>query len=459
MYKSKKEARKSLMDAGLSEDSANNQIKGNDVWKDLPEEPEVIAASAEDVEKGMNEQRTEITNLKTENAELKTSVSDMQKSLDKVNEKLSDRTVVEFPKEDKVYDYINVADFMMDVAKAGTQSASPTARLEKSQAAMIHRTAGTPSQETSLDSAGGFLVPEQYSANLMSIALEKSDFMGKATSLPIATDSIGIPFIDGFDHSSGSIRGNVQMKWTAELADKTATDIVVGKITLTLNELTGLSYVSDKLLNTSAISLEPLINKVFPEAMAWELDYVILNGTGAGQPVGVNACPAMISVPKVADQDADTIVFDNIANMYMRNYFKNSAIWVTNHDTFVQLSKLNLQADGNTAFPVFLPGGSIAGVPYNTIYNRPVLFTEHAPTLGDAGDIMFIAFSEYLVGLKSGRGAGLQTATSMHVKFIENQQAFRFVLLVDGQPWWKSALTPRVSDKTLSPFTRTAERA
>jgi len=40
----------------------------------------------------------------------------------------------------------------------------------------------------------------------------------------------------------------------------------------------------------------------------------------------------------------------------------------------------------------------------------------------------------------------------MHLSFNTDETAFRAVMRNDGQPWWKSTLTPKFDTNTLSPF-------
>jgi len=56
---------------------------------------------------------------------------------------------------------------------------------------------------------------------------------------------------------------------------------------------------------------------------------------------------------------------------------------------------------------------------------------------------------------------GIQEASSIHVAFLTDQTVFRFVMRVDGQPSWASALTPFQSTTTtgtVSPFVALAAR-
>jgi len=47
---------------------------------------------------------------------------------------------------------------------------------------------------------------------------------------------------------------------------------------------------------------------------------------------------------------------------------------------------------------------------------------------------------------------GMQADSSIHVAFLTGEQAFRFTLRLDGQPFWKSPLTPYKGTTTVSPF-------
>jgi HK97 family phage major capsid protein len=82
------------------------------------------------------------------------------------------------------------------------------------------------------------------------------------------------------------------------------------------------------------------------------------------------------------------------------------------------------------------------------LFGRPVIETEYNPNLGTLGDILLASPSQYALIAK----AGIQAASSIHVKFVEDETAFRFVYRVDGQPIWASAVTAFDGTNTVSPF-------
>jgi hypothetical protein len=55
--------------------------------------------------------------------------------------------------------------------------------------------------------------------------------------------------------------------------------------------------------------------------------------------------------------------------------------------------------------------------------------------------------------------AGIKKDTSIHVRFNYDEQVFRFVVRVDGQPILNSPITPANGTNTLSPFVALATRA
>jgi HK97 family phage major capsid protein len=68
--------------------------------------------------------------------------------------------------------------------------------------------------------------------------------------------------------------------------------------------------------------------------------------------------------------------------------------------------------------------------------------------LGTVGDIILADFSQYAIVRKGG----LNSASSIHVKFLTDEMTFKFSMRVNGKPMWKNVLTPAKGSNTLSPF-------
>ena len=235
---------------------------------------------------------------------------------------------------------------------------------------------------------------------------------------------------------------------------KTDSKPAFGRMQLTLKKLIGMCYATDELLE-DAVALESVINEAFPSEFAWMVDDALINGTGAGQPLGIMNAPCLVTVAKEAGQPADTLMFENVVKMWARMWAKSrsNAVWFINQDVEPQLHAMSL-AVGVGGVPVYMPAGGIAGTPYSTLFGRPIVPIEQCQTLGTTGDILLADFSQYLMIEKGG----IKTDTSIHVKFIYDETAFRFVYRCDGQPMWPSVLTPAKGTNTLSPFVALADR-
>jgi len=301
-------------------------------------------------------------------------------------------------------------------------------------------------------SQGGYLVPVEFREQLLQTALEASIVKARATQIPMQTNRITIPAVVDSDHSTNYFGGIIPTR-TAEHAGKTAMKPAFHQVALTLHKMTGMVYVTDELLEDSPISIPPILNAMFGAAIAFEEDDDYLQGTGVARPLGAfNAGnPSLITVAIEAAQPINTILWQNIVNMWARLHppsMKN-AVWVANNECFPQLASMAM-AVGAGGVPVWMPANGVAGTPFGSLMGRPLFLTEKMQALSTAGDIGLGDFSQYLVASKAG--GALQTASSMHYHFNYDEQTFRFVLRYDGQPWWLSDLTPKRGTNTLSPF-------
>ncbi|MGD9749775.1 MAG: phage major capsid protein [Acidimicrobiia bacterium] len=308
---------------------------------------------------------------------------------------------------------------------------------------------------STVPSEGGFLVPEEFRAELLRVALESAIVRPRARVIPMGTPRIKFPAIDSTSNAS-SVYGGIIGYWSEEGATLTASSAKFSSITLDAQKLTGYAEVPNELLADSAVSVSAFIDQTFPEALAWFEDIAFLRGTGVGEPLGIlstgNTCA--VSVAKESGQAADTIVWENLVKMFSRMLPQSlsRAVWVAHIDTFPELATMALSV-GTGGGPIWLKDGDQSAP--MSILGRPVIFTEKAETLGDLGDINLIDFGYYLIGDRQQVSA----QTSEHFKFNTDTTAYRIIQRVDGRPWLKSAITPNKGSNTLSPVVKLAARA
>ncbi len=298
---------------------------------------------------------------------------------------------------------------------------------------------------------GGFLVQTDFATSLLEKVFNTSDIVSRVFRMPISANAnaIKIPAVADSSRADGSRSGGIQAYWAAEAGTKTASQSTFEQVSLELKKLVGLTYATDELLQ-DAPALEAWIGRAFASEFDFKIADAIINGDGAGKPLGILNAPCLVTVTAETGQGATTLVTENIIKMWARRFGPNTGkyVWLINQDIEPQLYTMGL-AVGSGGIPVYMPAGGLSGAPYSTLFGKPVIPCEQAATLGTAGDIILADLSQYLMIDKGS----IQSASSIHVKFTTDETAFRFTYRCDGQPLWKSALTPyKGTGNTQSPF-------
>ncbi|GAG42519.1 unnamed protein product, partial [marine sediment metagenome] len=162
---------------------------------------------------------------------------------------------------------------------------------------------------------GGFLVLPEYSNEILKIAHDVGVVAKDCRHLKIKGNRIIINAVNETDRATGSRWGGIQVYWVAEGASVTAKKPAFRQVDLKLNKLMGVNYATEEVLADQS-ALQGITVQGFGEEFAFMKDDAIINGTGAGMPLGVRNCAALVSKTKEDDQDADTVVAENIAGMW-----------------------------------------------------------------------------------------------------------------------------------------------
>lgn len=327
----------------------------------------------------------------------------------------------------------NLDEFLMAVNNSRT---SPDNRLTKDM-------------EELTGAAGGFLLPELFEAQLMDLNLmdEVVRPRAKTYGIPRAKgNSISIPAYEDVNHGE-SIAGVVTY-WKPEKGTLTESTPTLRKISMKVNKLTVLSDSSNELIEDSAISISGMIGDLFKAAFSFEFDKVFMNGTGSGQPLGFRNGPAIITIAAEGEQDAATIVYENLVNMFARlpvnSYLKKNTIWISSVSNIPQLMKIGIKlGTAGVHIPIFK---EVSGKYY--ILGKEVLFSEHCPVLGSQGNLLLCDLSQYAIAIKSG----IRIESTIYDKFTTDMSTFRGIVRFDGQPLCNSAITLADSSTTVSPF-------
>lgn len=346
------------------------------------------------------------------------------------------------PNKDEKRTFRTLGEQMMAVYRASTPAGRIDARLTTRSASGLNET--NPSD-------GGFLVQKDFVNDLLKRTYETGILASKVKKIPLTTNANGIKInaVDESSRKNGSRWGGIQTYWENEADELAGSKPKFRQMDLTLKKLTGLCYVTDELLQ-DASALENVIKEGFAEEFGFKIDDVILSGTGAGQPLGILNSGSLVSVAKEANQ-TEIIKVENLVKMWARLWSRSraNAVWYINPEIEPYLYTLKV---GDR--PVYIPAGGLSEAPYATLFGRPVVPLEQCSALGSVGDIILADFSQYLLIDKGGVNA----TSSIHVRFLYDENVFRFIYRVDGQPVWNKALTPYKGSASVSPFVTLAAR-
>ncbi len=304
-----------------------------------------------------------------------------------------------------------------------------------------------------INADGGFLIPPEFSTALLDAMAQAGELAPKCRDFPV-NNNLSLPFVN-ITTQATSWTGGVLVYKPAEGVTKTASLPQFAKQELHLHKMTAVVYTTDELLSDSPVALETFLTTMVSTEMALTKDEDIVNGSGAGEAQGLMNAPCLVSVTKETDQPADTIVTENVLKMASRMYapsYRNS-VWLISQDSMPQIGTLALVV-GTGGAPVFI--ADIKNPLGSSLLGRPIIWSPHCQTVGTTGDIILADFSQYITIGKIGKS--MDVATSIHLKFLEDETAFRFVVRFDGAPWWATARTPKHGSSTVSPFVALGSR-
>ena len=346
------------------------------------------------------------------------------------------------PAKDNEKRFASFGEQLMAAYRAATPGGKVDERLTTRAASGLNES--TPSD-------GGFLVHQDFVTELLKRTYETGILASKVKKIPISTNANGMKInaIDEDSRANGSRWGGVQTYWEGEADEITASKPKFRQMELSLKKLTGLCYATDELLQDAA-ALEAVIRQAFAEEFGFKIDDAILSGSGEGEPLGILNSGAIVTVAKEASQ-TDIITVENLIKMWNRLWSRSraNAVWYINQELEPYLYTLKI---GDK--PVYIPAGGLSEKPYGTLFGRPVVPIEQCSAAGEVGDIILADIGQYLLIDKGG----VKSASSIHVRFLYDENVFRFIYRVDGKPIWTKPLIPYKGSATVSPFVTLAKR-
>ena len=310
---------------------------------------------------------------------------------------------------------------------------------------------------TKVGSDGGFAIHTTFVDTMMGKITESSELYNRATKIPLSSNSNGvsIPRVNETSRANGSRYGGVQAFWASEGSTVDLTKTSLSNLDFKLEKIMCFFKASDELMQDS-MAMSAWMMKAVPAEIGFLIEDGIMSGNGNGVPTGILNSPSLIQVAKESAQSNGTIVYENIVKMYSRmpkDSRVNSA-WFITAEAEIQLMLMKMDI-GTGGIPVYMPAGGASGLPYATIFGRPVIALEQCKELGYTGDIVFADLSDYLV-IEKGN---INATSSIHVEFLTGQEVFRFTKRLNGTPYTNAALASKAkSTFTTSPYVALAAR-
>jgi len=340
--------------------------------------------------------------------------------------------------------YGNIGEQLLDIVAAVNPDLSMSRRAEAiDRLGKVRADAASGANEL-VPSEGGFLV-ETDKANMLDRGSIATGLLSqRCFNVPCSANSnaLELNLIDETSRATGSRFGGIQVYMKAEADTVTASKPKFREGNWKLKDCMGIFYATGDVLKDSS-QLAAVVNRWFPMEFGFKIDDEIVNGVGAGHASGI--IPAGCTVTQAVETGqnrstaTDKIMYENIVRMYARLLSSSdpSAVWFINRALLPHIMLMTVTG-GTASTPVFLPPNGAAGQPYMTLLNKPIIPIEQCQAPGTAGDIILADLNEYLLLTKGG----IDAQASIHVRFLYDEQTFRWIYRFDGAPIRNKTLTP-----------------
>lgn len=289
----------------------------------------------------------------------------------------------------------------------------------------IETALGGKAMTSGTGSAGGFLVPDQISSELITLREQTATLRSLFSRVQVNGDTLRI----------ASVTGGLVAGWVAELAEKPAADLAFGEQSVNVFTAAGLAVASNQLLADANRSVDRLVNTDLAKRLSNLEELAFIGGTGTGQPQGIlntSGVNAVTVTPTDVLSLLDAIV-DAITSIYT-NYFGAPNAILMHPRTWARIIKAREASSSGTYLvgsPAErgpennLPGYSSAPTPRGSLFGVPVYTTANVPTnLGTGTDESRVIVGNFNEGLILDR-QGITLDSSPHVYFTSNQTVFR----------------------------------
>lgn len=303
---------------------------------------------------------------------------------------------------------------------------------------------------------GGLLVQSDVASGLLETAFQATPFGANLQRLPLSEGAtvMKIPYIKDKDRTGGSVSGGFRWFSSHEAKQYEATKVDIEQMSLELKKMTGLAFTTRE-LERNAGALARYIEIGFRKEFSAKIARMVAYGNGTTESLGMlnPQNPALLVADKKSGQSNGTLIYENVNKMDSRFAGGEHSFWGVGRDVSEQLGLMSMPV-GTGGVPVYLPANGIVGQRNGALFGNPVLKSELCKLLGQQGDIFLVDPAEYY-WIDQG---DMEMQTSIHVRFLFDENAYKFTYYYDGRPTWYAKLKEE-SGIEVSPYVVLQKRA
>ena len=281
--------------------------------------------------------------------------------------------------------------------------------------------------ETGVDSEGGYLVPEEWAAELMRLMADVSVVRGLASTITTASDR-NIPVSTA----------RATFGWHDEEAPTPEGQPVFGNVVIGAHKGGGIIKVSEELLQDSAYDIAGTLSADAADEFNEMEESAFLTGDGVGKPTGLFNTTAVagqsVTGYQGAASAAPVVTFEDTIETYysLKKGYRSNASWILGDGIEKMMRKIK-DSDGQ-----YIWQPSVALDKPNTLHGRPIANSDFAPAPAvNAKSIIFGDISYYRIVDRLSR-----VMQRLNELYAENGQiGFRFIKRLDGKLTRADAIT------------------
>ncbi len=262
-------------------------------------------------------------------------------------------------------------------------------------------------QNMGTGAAGGFLVPEDVSAEVIELLRPQSVIMrGGPRVVPLPNGNL----------TMNRRNTGAAFTYVGEQQDIPATGVTLGQIKLSAKKLTGLIPISNDLLRSASIAADRLVRDDIVEGSAIAMDTAFLRSAGGDfTPLGLRhqltgTADAATNILAVTAGNSLASITGDLGRLELALLNANiplvGAAWIGAPRTMMRLRNIR-DGNGNLAFPE-MQNGQLRGKPFFDTTTVPINLGG-----GAESELYLVAFPHVLVGEHNG----LEIATSTEAAY------------------------------------------